>query len=259
MNEPRRLLEEEGSELERALLRSAFDDAPSPDGRRRTLVALGLAGGIGTAVTTTATTGAASTLLKTGAAVVMIKWIGVGMLGGLVTVGALAAVDAARAPSDAPAMVASKGHAPLAEQRAGAVASAARGDDAPAVAPPAPIPSGEARVEPVRAAPRASASAAPDRTARGALSDEVASLDAAHRALDAGDTAGALRAIDAYDRRFPGGALATESMVLRIEVLARSGDRASAARLGEAYLAAHPRSPYAARIRSLLGQPPAPP
>jgi hypothetical protein len=247
MSEPRRLLEEGGSELERALLRSAHDDAPSPEGRHRTLMALGLAAGAGAAVTTTAATATGSTvLLKSGAAVMTLKWIGVGVLGGLATVGALAAVDAARAPSNPPAMVVATGHAPEAPVVAARpVPPAAREPEAPA----APIPADEAKTEPARAPAKASASA----PLHEGLAGEVASLDAARNLLAGGDASGALRALDDHDRRFPGGVLGPESTMLRIEALAHRGDRAAAARLGEAYLDAHPRSPYASRIRSLLG------
>jgi hypothetical protein len=253
MNEPRRLLDEGGSDFEQALLRSAHDDAPSREGRRRALIALGLIGGAGATVTTTAATATASTtLLKSSATVVMLKWIGAGVIGGLATVGAFAAVDVVRAPSDPPAMAA-KGHAPQAERQAPALTTAAREQEAPAP-PPAAIPD-EPKPEPPRPAVKASASAAPEHAGQGSLRDELASLDAAHVALAGGDASGALRALDDHDRRFPGGALGPESTVLRVEALARRGDRAAAARLGEAYLAAHPRSPHASRIRSLIGAP----
>jgi hypothetical protein len=251
MSEPRRLLEEGGSELERALLRSAYDDAPSPEGRRRTLIALGLVGGA-TVTTTAATATASATLLKSSASLVMLKWLGAGVLGGLATVGALAAVEAVRTPPDPPAMVAAKGHAPEAERRVATVAAAAR----ETAAPPAAIPADDPKPEPVRVAAKASASAPPDHAGAPSLADEVASLDAARTALAGGDASGALRALDDHDRRFPGGALGPESTVLRVEALARRGDRAAAARLGKAYLDAHPRSPYASRIRSLIGAPP---
>jgi outer membrane protein assembly factor BamD (BamD/ComL family) len=84
------------------------------------------------------------------------------------------------------------------------------------------------------------------------LSDEVVALDAARQALAAGDAAGALRAVDDHDRRFPGGALSPEATVVRIEALAARGDRAAAARLATEFLRSHPASPHAKRLRSLL-------
>jgi TolA-binding protein len=87
------------------------------------------------------------------------------------------------------------------------------------------------------------------------LTDEVAALDGAREALGGGDPGRALRALDDHDRRFPRGALGPEATVLRVEALAQRGDRAAATRLGAAFLAAHPRSPHAARLRTLLGIP----
>src|SRR5690349_11114720 len=98
MSEPRRLLEEGGSDVERALLRSARHDAPPAGSRRRALVALGLAGSVGATVTTTTAASTATTAL--------LKWIGVGMLGGMVTVGTVAVVQPGVATERA--MVASK-------------------------------------------------------------------------------------------------------------------------------------------------------
>lgn len=58
--------------------------------------------------------------------------------------------------------------------------------------------------------------------------------------------------LDEYKGRFPSGVLTPESQVLRVEALARKGDRANATRLGEAFLARTPQSALAARVRSLL-------
>lgn len=81
---------------------------------------------------------------------------------------------------------------------------------------------------------------------------EIAMLEQAHRALSEGDAAHALSRLDVYSARFPRGAMAHEAAVLRIEALVQAGDRVGATRFANRFLAAHPRSPYAARIRSLL-------
>ena len=250
MSEPRRLLDEGGSELERSLLRSARDDAPAPNARRKTMVALALAGGVG--VTATTATSTAATALGTTGTTALLKWIGMGVIAGLVTVGAVAVVPAQRGETQA--LVASKGNAAkaasLEAQTASAVAAAA------STAVEAPAPSAAEVAAPVAEAVP-SATAAPHASAKAvekpSLADEVASLDAAREALGSGNAGGALRALDDHDRRFAGGALGPEALVLRIQALVQRGDRASASRLGEAYLAAHPRSPHANRVRSLLG------
>ncbi len=47
--------------------------------------------------------------------------------------------------------------------------------------------------------------------------------------------------------------MAAEATVLRIEALAKAGDHAAAERVASAFLAMSPGTPYAARIRSLVG------
>jgi hypothetical protein len=60
--------------------------------------------------------------------------------------------------------------------------------------------------------------------------------------------------LEEYEGSFPAGRLATEASVLRIEALARAGDRAGVAAAGKAFLTSHPNGPYATRVRSLMGQ-----
>jgi hypothetical protein len=249
MSEPRRLLEEEGgSELEMSLLRSARSDGPSAVSRRKTLLALGLAGSAGAAVTaTTATTTAATVLGGSGGAVALAKWIAGGVIAGLLTVGVATVVQSSRGDhADDDARPAPR--AAIALPTASAVTRAA---EAPPAVPDPP------REEPsaAKAAPAAPSGAGAVKAAP-SLTEEVASVDAARSALAAGDTAGALRALDDHDRRFPGGMLGPEATVVRIEALVHRGDRAAAGRLATAFLAAHPRSPHASHLRSLLGLPP---
>ena len=71
--------------------------------------------------------------------------------------------------------------------------------------------------------------------------------------LRAGHAAAALAALDRYDAKYAKpGSLQVEAAALRIEALARNGDRERAASLAAAFLSRHPRSPYAARIRALV-------
>jgi outer membrane protein assembly factor BamD (BamD/ComL family) len=83
--------------------------------------------------------------------------------------------------------------------------------------------------------------------------DELASLDRARAALSAGDAPQALALLDAHNARFPHGAMAPEATMLRIEALVAAGDRASAQRAADAFIAQSPDSPYVSRVRSLLG------
>jgi outer membrane protein assembly factor BamD (BamD/ComL family) len=80
----------------------------------------------------------------------------------------------------------------------------------------------------------------------------VAAVDAAGRALRAGDAAGALTALDRYEHDYPRGTLRPEATVLRIEALVARGDRARALILARRFLASHPTSAHRTRVRSLL-------
>lgn len=59
------------------------------------------------------------------------------------------------------------------------------------------------------------------------LSDEVKALERAHD-LASRDPAAALRELDRYRTRFPGGALAAEETVVRVQALLARGDDAKA-------------------------------
>jgi len=85
------------------------------------------------------------------------------------------------------------------------------------------------------------------------LPAELSTLDQARTALRSGDPARALSILDGYASRFPHGSMAPEATMLRIEALVKAGDRAAAGRVADGFLTMSPGSPYAARIRSLLG------
>jgi len=246
MSEPQRLLQE-GDELTRSLLRSARDDAPSPHARRKTVVALGLASGVGATVTAATATSTASTLAKSSATAALLKWIGVGVLGGVVTVGAVEVVQSKSAPVVTTTAQTAPNAVPPSPKaiKAAAPAQPRAADEPPAAETPA-----QAVEPPARPAGAPKASAKPAEKA--SLADEVAAIDAARVALGSGNAPAALRALDDHDRRFPGGALGQEATVLRIQALVQRGDRASAMRIGRAFLDAYPRSPHVPRIRTLL-------
>lgn len=82
---------------------------------------------------------------------------------------------------------------------------------------------------------------------------ELEAIDNARRALAQGNAALASRLLDRYAARFPKPRLGAEATVLRIETLIARGDRAGASRLGKAFLQNNPKSPYARRVRSLIG------
>jgi hypothetical protein len=101
----------------------------------------------------------------------------------------------------------------------------------------------------------ASGSAESQPGAGSTLHPELAVLDRARSALAAQDTAAALAILDAYDVRYPDGEMAPEATVLRIEALRKMGNMDAASRTAKRFLDRNPRSPYAARIESLLSHP----
>jgi hypothetical protein len=232
MNEPRRMREEAGSDLERALLDAGSSYGSSDAARTRTLAALGIAG---TATLTASTAAGASATFLTKAG-----WT---KLLALSAVGITAAVPVGY----------------YAWQRVGytpapAVAVQKPSDARPVVpAPAAPEPATpEARVEPqIRSVPVAP-KAEPRASSASALTAELGALDAARSRLSSGDAPGALSLLDEYARTYPRGRLLLEAEVLRIDALAKSGQRAAAKRRAEAFLTRHPNSVLASRVRTYL-------
>lgn len=84
------------------------------------------------------------------------------------------------------------------------------------------------------------------------LRAEVAVLERARAALSAGDARRTLVELEAHRKLAPAGALAPEAQALRIEALAALGKRSEAAEEARDYLARHPATPAADRVRDLL-------
>jgi hypothetical protein len=88
------------------------------------------------------------------------------------------------------------------------------------------------------------------------LSREVAALESVQNALTERNPEVALRLLDRYAANFPAGALSSEATVFRVRALLLRGDRAGAQAIVNTYSVAHPESPYAKRLRGLLGEEP---
>jgi hypothetical protein len=84
------------------------------------------------------------------------------------------------------------------------------------------------------------------------LREEADALDAARELLTLGNAAGALAKLEAYQRRFAGGALREEALLLRIEALVRAGDRATASAAAHHFLRTYPASMHVRRVTALL-------
>jgi hypothetical protein len=155
---------------------------------------------------------------------------------------------------------------PPAVARDRSVPAAATANDGPRQAPPAPRPAIEPSAfaaadppsprdnAPSPTEPPASSVKPPDDSLR----EEAALLERARAALARSDTTGALSVLGTYGARFPAGRLGQEAAVLRVAALLARGDRASAVAATNAFVRAHPSSPYVARLRALVPPDPSP-
>jgi outer membrane protein assembly factor BamD (BamD/ComL family) len=84
------------------------------------------------------------------------------------------------------------------------------------------------------------------------LAEETALLAASNAELRAGDARRALALLKDYDRRYPAGVLREEVLATRVIARCQIGQAPDAAsrRAAEAFLARHPASPLAPRVRS---------
>lgn len=244
MSDPKRLLDEGGDDFGASLLRAGRTlDSEQAQARRIALL------GASAALTATAGASAAKGGLFHG---LLTKWVGLGLL-----TTAIAAGIAARALSTPEHAVTPSVRAVLAEHPIQAPAAPAAKDEAQAPTVEAPASPGIA----IDSLPSATPDEAPLAAAKpgaarvpstpSTLADEVSSLREAREALAAGQTQRAFAALDAYVQRFPGGHLGLEAEELRIEALSRSGNTAAASARARTFLAAHPTSPYAPRLRAL--------
>lgn len=245
MSDFRPFVDEDGVESE--LLRSALDDGASADARQRARTAFERALGGGGA----GPGGGPAAPSHPPAAAPPVGLPLAAKIGGAAAVAILAALAApvlfadrgsvtsapASAPADAPS---SSIVAPPVPPAPSTEPSADVSDEAPSASAAPSAPSAPPRV--------ATQSGAPSRS----LADEVTAIDIARHALVTGDAKGALDALDAYSRAFPHGELRETASILRVEALLRSGDRNAAVELARRTLRAHPGSPYAVKLRSLL-------
>ena len=123
-------------------------------------------------------------------------------------------------------------------------------DSRPALSAPAPIASDVTPSTPL--APRLRSTPAPSQSAPATLGDELAALKTASAALNAGDAAGALSALDRYERVLKGKQLRAEATLLRIQALAQTGQAGAASTLAKQFVDRNPDSPLVDRARSYV-------
>jgi hypothetical protein len=271
-----RLLTGEATDFERRLLDAWQLRQPSVEAkvRARELVGVGL--GAALLTSTGATLRAATTSIGPkavgGASVVLTKWIAVGLLGAAATTGAVAYVhhiDRALAKTNEPAPI------PRATTWAHSDSVATTPTTTTTTIEPAPVTTPARFRAPATSSARSrklsdgahaatptalanttveSVSATAETTLKSTLDDEVSMIDRARRSVASGSASTALQIVDAYDTKYPGGALAQESTEIRIESLVAQGDHSTAERLAGQFFAASPSSPYVHRLHKLLGE-----
>jgi hypothetical protein len=219
MKDPRRLLDGDGTEEQRALLRAAALEEPAPDGRARLLGALGV-----TAVSVGEASAPAAPAPSTA--------------GGGLTAGSSAA-SATKLVLLALGSVALLGTGvllwPRGEQSAARDASSPSSADESATLP-------------------ASDQPAPDAQPQGSVALEIEALERVRSELARKEGEAALTALRRYASEHPHGALAHEADVLRVEALLQAGDAPAALQLAQQLLRRHSDSPHRARLEALARQ-----
>lgn len=232
MSDLNRLLADQPTDLERTLLRAAARERPSSQQRVRVRRALGL----GTWPAFIPRWGICALRMPKLAAACFVAVL----VAGAMSVVALAAHRLRDTPLALPespgAMVAVKSPA---EPPVQMLALPSGGD------------SGSSVVEPAAGARRAYAKPAPAMSSE--IREQIRMIDQVHSLLAMQDATGALRAVDLYTAKFPGGAFTQEAAVLRIEALDQTGDHARAATLARAFIARNPSSPHVARLERMAG------
>lgn len=270
----------------RALLRSAEHDEPSQAAYGKVATALGVGIGVGASIPAAAAGAASLAGAGRWSSSVAAKVTAFAVSGALLVASGVALlsrespapsaaqpgrVDGARAA--APSLVPAP--SPVSEARApasvpsSAVAADATSEKAPApnaalaLKPPVPAIAADEASPPsvatqhkqhgrVRARALSASEAAAPAAPTSSLGDQVRSLDRARVALASGNANGALSEIAHYRKAYPNGVFLTEASVIEIEALAARGDRNLAASSASAFVAAHPDSPQAERLRSLV-------
>jgi len=239
--DPERLLEGGGSDLERCLIGAIAGERPSPELRDRMAQALGIplaAAGLAATVAASQTAATAKTAAGIGAGAggtAPLAWISVGVVS-LVLAGAIVGVGVWK---DAPAK------------------------SLPAPVTPAPLPvlppaQPELGLSPVVEMPlNASAPLAQPRSRSAAtardLRKQIALIDAARAAISASAGERALDLLRQYQEKYQGGTFVPEAAALKIEALAKLG-RAAEARTGaERFRTQYGESPQTDRVLRAAG------
>jgi hypothetical protein len=219
MKDPRRLLDGDGTEEQRALLRAAALEEPAPDGRARLLGALGVTSASVVEAPAPAQSTAPGALTAGGSAVSATK-LALLALGGAAILGA-------------GALLWSRGETPAPRDMPSAQSAS-----------PNALPAGD--------------QVAPAAEPTGSVAREIEAIERVRSELGRKDGQAALSALGRYASEHPRGVLAHEADVLRVEALLQAGDAPAALELAQQLLARHGESPHRARLEALARQASAP-
>jgi hypothetical protein len=117
-------------------------------------------------------------------------------------------------------------------------------------APPSPNPRATAIIS---SRPTRDSKSTTDNAPTSDIRAQIALIDEAHAALKNHAPGDALRAVDLYASRYPGGLLDQEAAVIRIEAVDQGGNHARATSMARAFLAKHPTSAHAKRLERIAG------
>lgn len=262
MTDPERI-SHRSSGLAAELLRAGATEEPRSAGVERTLAALGVSGallttasaasavaGAGSAASTAATTGAltGAKAVKAVSGLLLAKWVGVGVVGGVGLAGAAAVVSEPAAPVASVQVASSVRPPPVraakAEARVAPEGVEPAAPEAVAPAPSTPAPSLAAAAD----------AAEPQLDLGAPLAAEVAFVDRARAALTAGRAEQGLSQLAGYEREFPEARLLPEVLFLRLETCERLGRHAESRAVAQRLADGFPQSPHAARARQVLGR-----
>jgi hypothetical protein len=261
MTDPERISKRGGFAAQ--LLQAGANEQPGDAGVERALVALGISGAVlaSTSAVSAAAAGskltgaaalsggaAASVATGTVSAVVLVKWIGIGVVGGLSLAGAARVATSPTAPATSVTSVAT--HRAV-SARVAPTPVRVEPEHAP-IEPalsPQPILPALPSPHPSVVEPRA---ATAELDVGMPLAAEVAFVDRGRALVGSGQTLEGLALLEHYEQEFSEARLLPEVLFLRLEANERLGRTSEARRSAERLVKGFPKSPHAARARKLL-------
>lgn len=238
----RRLLDGAATDFEASLLKSAINEAPSPELSAKMMAPLAAGAAVG------GTLGAAS----------LLKWAGLGagalVLGGAVYLFGNPASDSSSVPEETGStdhVIANAPSSPSTEDQL--TESSAPASVAEMVHQASqPVASKREDLQNKATQTVAKSALAPD-----TLAEEMRLLDRARSLLkSAKDPQGALSILNEYQKKYPQGKLRPEATVLRVSALEASGAQEKATELKDEFLRAHPQSAHKKQLETKQGQTP---